>query len=92
MIAKEQRVKEERRTDKRKAVGIMAFMAAAFGYGFDKPATVRLQLGDGDWKTSARFPRGYVRPGFARKAGRFRASCGLLLRVGKPPVRLDMPR
>ena len=90
MIAKEQRVKEARRTDKRKVVGIMAFMAAAFGYGFNKPATVRLQLGDGDWKTSVRFPKGYVRPGFARRAGRSRASCGRLIRTGKPTVHLDV--
>ena len=90
MIAKEQRVKEARRADKRKVVGILAFMAAALGYGANQPATVRLQLGDGDWKASATFPKGYVRPGFTRKAGRFRASCGKLLRVGKPPVHLDM--
>ena len=90
MIAKEQRVKEARRTGKRAVVGILAFMASAFGYGFDAPALVELRLGDGDWKASARFPKGYVRPGFTRKAGRSRKSCGRLLRVGKPPVHLDV--
>ena len=58
MIAKEQRVKEARRTDKRAVVGILAFMASAFGYGFDKPATVELRLGNADWKPSAEHPRG----------------------------------
>ena len=92
MITKEQRVREARREDKRAAVGILAYLSAALGYGSRRPATVRLQLGGDDWKPSTRFPKGYVRPGYARKAGRFRASCGRLLRVGKPPVHLDVRR
>ena len=91
MIAKEQRVKEARRTGKRAVVGILAFMASAFGYGFDAPALVELRLGDGDWKPSAEHPRGRRHDGGPRRAGRTRRvhvrGRMLLHRTGKPAVR-----